>query len=81
MIKDERGDFMGSCNLSLTEVSMRKILDEMENRKENQFFNLNSSSVSIPIDSIDFLNRRTATWNLFVNLMPGFHEINDMNKK
>ena len=31
MIKDERGDFMGSCNLSLTEVSMRKISDEMEN--------------------------------------------------
>ena len=94
MIKDERGDFMGSCNLSLTEVSMRKISVEMENWKENQFFNLNSSSVSIPIDSIDFLflthfdvicdlllNRRTATWNLFVNLMPGFHEINDMNKK
>ena len=23
MIKDERGDFMGSCNLSLTEVSLK----------------------------------------------------------
>ena len=34
MIKDERGDFMGSCNLSLTEVSLKTRRRKKQKRKK-----------------------------------------------